>query len=222
MILFKNDFVQREKRMKKIIFCLLFLWQGMAFANTELAPEKRCEHLIGIAERKQMDWIYQKCGFDADEKAFDKWGAIVTEKKYKKAMYQLCRLNPNSSYSKLYCEKSAEEGYVPAIVYKAQKEMEDEAPRVAFQTLLGIDEVMPIVPKKGRYTPEEAAALEAYEKLGFFYLQGNTIEANIEKAYRFLKQAADGGRPVAAHTLGILMFWNPETQADSGKYWHLK
>jgi len=205
--------------MKRIIFCLLVLWQGVAFGKISPIPEKKCEHLLGVAETKQMDWIYEACGLNGGEKAFDKWGAFVSEKQYKKAMYQLCVLNPESSYAKLYCEKSAESGYIPAIVYKAQKEMDDGAPRVAFQTLLGAVDVMPAVPEKGRYTPEELAVFEAYEKLGFFYLQGVTVSADIEKAYRLLKQAADGGRPVSAHALGILMFWNPETRADSGAYW---
>ena len=204
--------------MKKGLICLFLLWSGLAFASP-VVTEQVCERMIRIAENKQMDWIYPLCGFQNSEKAFDVWGSFVSAGNYKKAMYALCTLNPDSPYAPVYCDKAAQAGYVPAMTALAQKQMDENMPRVAFQTLQNVLDRMPDIPLRGFYTDEEKEAFKAYEQLGFLYLNGVVVETDINKAYHLLKKAAQGGRPAATHALGILLFWNPETRDQAGAYW---
>ena len=103
--------------MKKILFiCLVLIVFTVPVKAKNLTnlEKQRCERLLEIAEEKQLDEVYDSCGFDDETLAWYEWAPFASAKGYKKALYELCSRYPQHEYAELYCQKSADLNYAPA------------------------------------------------------------------------------------------------------------
>ncbi len=198
---------------------------GAAFAQTPATKIKvdhdKCESLLYIAEKKEMDWIYDACGFDDETEAWHNWAPFLTKNSYRKGMYALCKKHPTHEYSSLYCKKAANAGYVPAVYENAQDDRRAGRYRSYVEKLQKIVDNNSLYGKHVLKTAEDETALKAYEELGFAYLKGNIIDRNFAKGYEYLKTAADLGSVAAAHAIAVTLYWggNEEQKALADSYW---
>ena len=208
--------------MKKILFFLLFLGvisvHSEAFSLT-LKEREDCQKLIQIAENKQIDYVYNACGFDDKMIAWYEWAPFASAKNYKKALYELCRRHPEHEYSSLYCQKSADLDYAPAY-YLLANEAKSKGQINLYETYLKKVIALNNIKNKNILTTEaDFAARQAYEDLAKFYYE-QSKNASKEVIVNNLKIAADAGSLTAAHSLGVLsiMLEDPTIQSDSFVY----
>lgn len=194
-----------------------------AFSQKTLSQKEMadCTKLLDIAEKKQADYVYSMCGFDDAELAWYTWAPLVSKTNYPKAMYQLCMRHPTNDYADLYCQKSADLGYLPALYEVAEKHRRDGEYNRMLSVLQSIVEKNPLDKKVILQTPEDQATLKAYEDLGLTYLKGAVVAQDVPKALRFLQVAADLGSPKASHALGVVLYWGGDASMAqaSDQYW---
>ncbi len=208
--------------MRKIIVLLLLLL-GFGFEagaqNSSVIDKKTCEKMLLIAEEKQTDWIYDACGFANEATAWYTWAPVMSSLGYRKALYELCRRYPTHDYAKLYCQKSADLGYLPAMYWLADKNKNTDSAQVYKANLQRIIAANNINGKTRLVTEADYATRKAYEDLAKIYLASSDIKER-EKGLTYLQIAADTGSASASHSLGALLFWNNDEaqQALSEKY----
>lgn len=203
--------------MKKIVFLIVFLvlsapiaWALMLQDNEKIA----CEKLLRLAEGKQIDKVYDMCSFNDEGVAWYQWAPQMSAEENKKALYELCRRHPTHQYAHLYCQKSADLGYLPALYWLA-KEAEGKGDKELYQKYLEqIVEKNTLQGRRRLITTEDFIIRQAHEDLSKIYLELKNDEIRA-KGIRYLQMAADSGSPVAAHTLGVLLYWNPSRQQQN-------
>lgn len=202
---------------KYFVLSLLLFWSAGASAQSEQTrledqQMQDCMRLLEIAELKEADWIYPQCGFDNETIAWYTWAPQVSKAEYPKALYQLCMRHPDNDYSALYCQKSADLGYLPAMLQHARKMRQDGKTEAYVQALSDIIAQHPLQEQFVIETAEDKAAVEAYAELGAVYFQGELVPQNLELALQYLKKAADLDYAKAAHALGIALYWGGDKQ----------
>lgn len=212
----------REIMMKKTIFLFLLLVLVAPSTYARMLRDDElvaCEKLLALAENKQMDSVYDLCGFNDEEAAWYQWAPKMSENENKKALYELCRRHPVNDYAQLYCQKSADLGYAPAFYWLAKKAQGNDYLGLYQSYLEQIVDQNDIKNKNRLSTQNDFTARQAYEELAKIYLSSSDNKDK-EKGLSYLQIAADKGSPSAAHTLGGLLYWNmaPEQQAFSKKY----
>ena len=92
------------------IFIALFVLFCGSSSNAALLKEQidECQRLLPLAEEKTSGWVYEYCDFNNAGSAWDVWPSVLTEKGYRRAMYELCARHPQNALSNLYCQKSAD------------------------------------------------------------------------------------------------------------------
>ena len=205
---------------KYFILSILMFVSINAFGQTQTVQTtlseqqmQECMHLLEIAELKEANWIYSQCGFDNEEIAWYTWAPLVSKAEYPKALYQLCIRHPKNDYSALYCQKSSDLGYLPAVLQNARKMKQDGKTDAYVQALSDIIEHHPLEDKQVIATEEDKAAVEAYAELGSVYLQGDFVPQNVDLALQYLKKAADYDNAEASHALGIMLYWSGDKKA---------
>lgn len=208
--------------MKMIYLCLsLILFAGLGQAQNVSVDKQKCESLIALAEVKQLDWVYQACGFDDEVDAWKNWAPFVSKNVHRKALYTLCQKYPEHEYSQLYCQKAADAGYVPAVYAVAQhkKAEGDAAGAVALLKKIVTDN--DLSDKIFVVSDEDKTTVKAMQELGLAYLKGEGVAYDFAKAYTYLEKAAKLDSPEAAHALGAILFWEGGMDLDhlSQIYW---
>ncbi|MGN1063011.1 MAG: hypothetical protein ACI4QM_01635 [Alphaproteobacteria bacterium] len=182
------------------LFCLAvfsFLMVSAAWAQTVAPTVEKCRVALGKAELNTDTSVYGACGFDDEQVAWDVWAGWVSQKKYKKALYQLCVRWPSHPYSDLYCEKSANLGYGPAIAEQGHrlkaKGFADQAMRFYARAL------------ETRMLSTEQEGQVA-EQIGLYYLADNTPTYSPAKAVAFFETAAQKRSALANNVMGYLTY----------------
>lgn len=208
--------------MKHILLSCLFLVsmvyqaQGAVLSSSDKA---NCQKLLKLAEEKQVDSVYEYCGFDDETIAWYEWAPFVSASGYKKALYELCQRYPEHDYAELYCQKSADLNYPPAFFALAKKAYARGEMNLYENYLNTVIQLNDIKDKTLLTTESDLASRHAYEALAKVYYDKADISSR-EKALQYLQIAADAGSVSAAHTLGVALFWNKDAQqqALSEKY----
>ena len=67
-----------------------------------------CESILASLETGEIQdgSYYDKCGFDDSLQVWTKWAGYVSEKKMKRAVFEICVRYPEHEYHNLYCEKA--------------------------------------------------------------------------------------------------------------------
>ena len=156
-----------------------------------------CETAIEMAEKDPNSSVYEQCGFNDADLAWNQWAGFVSQKEFKRALYELCVRWPDHMYSDLYCEKSANLGYAPAIaeqghrlMYKGMSQSAVSHYTRALQT--------------GGLSDEQEGKIA--EQLGLYYLNPNAQNYAPAKAVAFLQEASKKRSALANNTLGYLYY----------------
>ena len=201
--------------------CILFFtFMSQAQSAVLNATDKQnCLKLLELAEEKQIDSVYDFCGFDDETIAWYEWAPFVSAQGYKKALYELCRRYPEHDYSGLYCQKSADLKYAPAFLRLAENAQEQGQMHLYENHLNSVIQLNDIKGKIKLTTEADFAGRQAYEKLAEIYYKKGDI-ASKEKALQYWQVSADAGSASASHSLGVALSWNkdPKQQALSEKY----
>ena len=213
-----------------IIFCGLLLSSHAVLAQ-DLPIAEDCKSKVEQAETTNDLSVYDECGFNDVKIAWDEWAGLASQKKYQKALYQLCARWPTHPYSDMYCEKSANLGYAPAIIEQGHRLMEKGLNETAvtyyaraLQTASLTDEQQGQVAeqlalyyldeKSKGYAPSKAVAFFteaakmrsalANNALGYLFYTGELgVPANDEMAFKSFWRAILLGCPAAEENLGV-------------------
>ncbi len=164
-----------------------------------------CAKLISSAEKNthQDTNVYTQCGFDNENYVWETWAAYVSQKNHKKALFEICVRHPNHMYHNIYCEKSAQLGYGPALAYKAEKLLEQNN----FQTAVKFANQ---AIKTNELNEEQYGRL--LEKVGVHLFQQNNPQFQTYLEEAALKQSA-----LANHMLSIIHFKNDNKTEENKK-----
>ena len=72
-----------------IIFCGLLLSSHAVLAQ-DFSITEDCKGKVEQAETTNDLSVYDECGFNDVKIAWDEWAGLASQKKYQKALYQLC------------------------------------------------------------------------------------------------------------------------------------
>ncbi len=154
--------------------------------------------LMAAEEAEDADMtIYDTCGFGNEKTAWEQWSAVASEKKMKKALFQLCDRYPQHMYGALYCRKSAQLGYGPALAAVGHLEIEQGNVQAAlrfYEQALATQEL----------TREQESGIS--ERMGIYYLTPNSPQYDEEKAMAFLERATLGRSALANNVFGYASF----------------
>ncbi len=172
-------------------------WQVSALAQDDIPID--CLTLLMVAEETpDADMsVYDTCGFNNEKIAWSQWAGLASEKKMKKALFQLCDRYPDHMYGSLYCRKSAQLGYGPALAAVGHLDMEMGNVQAAmrfYEQALGTHDL----------TAEQESAIA--ERMGIYYLTPNTPQYDPEKAMAFLDKATGGRSALANNVMGYVSF----------------
>lgn len=188
--------------MKKYLFLLTIIISLPLFAqemskNAENREQDNCEVLIEQAEGNTDRSVYERCGFDDPVRAFEYWGPYVSNKNYRKALFELAARHPEHEYAELYIQKSADNGYGPALVkvgHKAFAEGREEQAVSLYRQAL----------QTNALTAEEQG--EIAEKMGLIYLDPKSADFDFNKAMSFIQQAAENRQALSNNILGFYAY----------------
>ena len=164
-----------------------------------------CSKLISDAEENtdiNTD-VYTKCGFDDENIVWTKWAAYVSQKNHKKALFEICTRYPNHMYHNIYCEKSAQLGYGPALAYKAENLLSQNnfqsAVKFANQAI-----------ETNELNEQQYGHL--LEQIGVYLYHQRNPQFRI-----YLEQAAQKQSGLANHILSILSFQQAQESEENKK-----
>lgn len=188
--------------MKKYLFLLSFMVAVPLCAQETSTPtqplvQDNCELLIEQAEETSDKAVYDQCGFNDTIRAFEYWGPYVSNKNYKKALFELAVRHPGHEYAELYIQKSADNGYGPALIkvgHKAFAEGREEQAVSLYRQAL----------QTNALTPEEQG--EIAEKMGVIYLDSKSADFDFNKAMTFIKKAAENRQALSNNILGFYAY----------------
>ena len=156
-----------------------------------------CETKIAGAETTADISVYDECGFNNADTAWNTWAGWVSQKEYKKALYQLCARWPNHMYSDLYCEKAANLGYAPAIAEQGHRLMDKGL------SVPAVEHYARALQLGGLSDEQEGRVAE---RLGMYYLDEMNDAYAPAKAVEFLAEAAKKRSAVANNMIGYLFY----------------
>ena len=163
----------------------------------DLSITEECKNKVEQAETTNDLSVYDTCGFNDVKLAWDEWAGLASQKKYKKALYQLCVRWPSHPYSDMYCEKSANLGYEPAIIEQGHRLMEkglNETAITYYARAL----------KTQNLTDEQEG--QVAEQLALYYLDEKSKGYAPSKAVVFFTEAAKKRSALANNALGYLFY----------------
>ncbi len=175
--------------LKKSLF-LSVLFMSFSSQATSYA-ELTCEEIFEKLETGELSdsTLYDKCGFSNEELVWNKWAGFVSEKKMRRALYEICVRFPSHEYHELYCDKSIQLEYPPALVYAGEKAINNGD----FQT--GYDYLTKALSTQQLTNKEEGKVLEI---LGVHYLKTTDPKAAV-----YIDKASQKESALANNLLGI-------------------
>lgn len=183
-------------------FLLSLLLMGVPGVSLAVTDYDTCVKLITDYDSGQITdvGIFDECGFGDEKLTWSRWAPFASQKKSKRALYEICKRYPKHLYHDMYCQKAYATGYGPSLAYKAVNVLEtgnaDEALKLVNQAVeagdLGIEE---------RGMIAEAFAV--------YYLKKND-----EKYKLYLQSAAENRSALANHITGILLYEGTDGTAE--------
>lgn len=180
---------------------VMFLTVFLAYpaGAEELTPGfdfEQCKFMVAEAEKQTDQTVYEACGFNDYDIAWSYWAPWLTKQKYPRAMYELCRRQPDSEYGMLYCYRSADLDYPPAVLLMGDITLNEGHPDSAYELY------KKALSARGLSKSDLA---HAAEQLGLLHMMpGNYY--NPVKAALFFKEAAEMGSALSNNVMGYLSF----------------
>ena len=169
-----------------LLSCCLFSF----FSPLKATAQDECENVLIQLENQPSlsSKEYDKCGFGNEELVWSKWAGYVSEKKMRRAIYEICVRFPNHDYHKLYCDKAVQLEYPLALIDKGEELIN------ADQFDEGYSYLIKALNTKLLTSKQEARLLEV---LAVYYLKKND-----ERSLAYLEKAALKGSALANNILG--------------------
>lgn len=185
--------------MKYITLCAILLASHIVWAQIPSSQKRlveECELSISKAELNKDETAYTRCGFDDEVMAFSKWSGFVSQKQLKKGMFELCMRHPTHEYGPIYCQKSADLGYGPALAELGHLAMQEGTAESALRYY-----TRALASKQLNEEQEGKVA----EQLGLYYLQTGDHYAPA-KGVAFMTAAAKKRSALANNAMGYLSY----------------
>lgn len=180
-----------------LLGCVLFSFGAYA------ATVEDCPALLEQAEKEEITDVnpYDFCGFGDENLVWSKWAPHASQHQLKKALYEICIRYPNHVYHDIYCEKSAQFGYGPALALKAESLLEKG------ESETGLKWATQAIETKELSVEQTGHLLET---IGLYYLK------NDNPKYRtYFEQAALRRSALANHILSVIIYGESEqSEAD--------
>ena len=159
--------------------------------QTQTYAELTCEEIFEKLETGELNdsSLYDKCGFLNEDLVWGKWAGFVSEKKMRRAIYEICIRFPSHEYHELYCDKAIQMEYPPALIYAGEQAIN----KGDFQT--GYNYLTKALSTQKLTNKEEGRVLEI---LGVHYLKNSD-----QKAAAYIDKAAKKESALANNLLGI-------------------
>lgn len=176
---------------------LCFCCKGV-FAQETVEPSiAQCEEMLLKAETTPDPNVYTVCSFDNEVRAWNTWAPFASSRDLKIALYELCRRYPGHVYHDIYCNKSAQLGYPPALMemgfIKLKSNNVSEAQQYFTQAL-----------KTGQLTTDDNARIST--ALGLLYTNENTPHYQPEVGLALLSTASQARSAEANNVLGYYYY----------------
>ena len=193
------------KGFKMRYFLLTFLFMGISgivFAETDY---ETCTKLILDYDSGKTDdiHIFDECGFNDEKLTWSRWAPYASQKKSKRALYEICKRYPNHLYHDMYCQKAYATGYGPSLVYKAVQTARKGDINQAFKLVNQAIEA-------GDLGVEEKGMIA--ETFAIHYLKNND-----EKYKTYLQSASENRSALANHISGILLYMASDGKVENTK-----
>jgi len=176
------------------VLCLGF-WGTSAMAQN--LSSEACERLLAAAETKPDPVIYDDCGFNDENRAWNEWAPWAAAHDMKHAVFELCKRYPNHTYGPIYCEKAIKLNFGPALAYMGEKRLS------AGKNKEALDYFNRAV-KSGDLTENERVSI--MEKLGTLYLTKEAEEYAPDAGIALLTRAANKRSAMANNALAYLIY----------------
>ena len=159
--------------------------------QTQTYAELTCEEVFEKLETGELtdSSLYDKCGFLNEDLVWGKWAGFVSEKKMRRAIYEICIRFPSHEYHELYCDKAIQMEYPPALIYAGEQAIS----KGDFQT--GYNYLTKALSTQQLTSQEEGKVLEI---LGVHYLKTSD-----QRAAAYIDKAAQKESALANNLLGI-------------------
>lgn len=188
----------------KMRFSFLFLALSAAISlplhaqvSSKLQAPQDCDQMVAEAEVTNNTNVYDLCGFNDPDIAWTKWSGLASQKHWEKALYQLCVRYPAHEYSGLYCEKSANLGYGPALAVMGHRAMDEDHGDMAVQYYTRA--------LQSKELNEEQQG-EVAEQLGLYYMEQDSSHYTPSKAVAFFQNAARRRSALSNNIMGVLSY----------------
>ncbi len=182
-----------------LLGCVLFSFGAYA------ATVEECPVLLEQAEKEEIRDVnpYDFCGFGDENLVWSKWAPYASQHQLKKALYEICIRYPKHVYHDIYCEKSAQLGYGPALALKAESLLEKG------ESETGLKWATQAIETKELSVEQTGHLLET---IGFYYLK------NDNPKYRaYFEQAALRRSALANHILSVIIYGESEQNKANEK-----
>ena len=160
-------------------------------SHAQSYAELSCEEIFERLETGELSdsSLYDKCGFLSEDMVWNKWAGFVSEKKMRRAIYEICIRFPSHEYHELYCDKAIQMEYPPAFIYAGEQAIS----KGDFQT--GYNYLTKALSTQQLTNKEEGKVLEI---LGVHYLKTSD-----PKAAAYIDKASQKESALANNLLGI-------------------
>lgn len=166
-------------------------------ASAEVVIPTDCDVKLATAEMVGQTTVYDECGFNDAQTAWNKWAGWVSQKQYKRALYELCVRYPAHPYSDLYCEKSANLGYAPAVAEQGHRLMDKGLSKPA------VEHYTRALQTRSLSDEQEG---QVAERLGLYYLDETGGAYAPAKGVVFLTEASKKRSAAANNMMGYLSY----------------
>ena len=176
--------------LKTSLFFVCLLPLKNLLAQESQNAEISCMQIIEKLETGELtdETLYDKCGFHNKELAWNKWAGIVSEKKFKRAIFELCVRYPKHEYHERYCQKAIDLNHAPALIYKGKQFIEKNEFQQGYEYFRRALDTNTLTEK------DEADILET---LGVYYFKNKD-----EKAWAYLENASKKNSALANTIIG--------------------
>lgn len=184
-------------------FLLSFLFVGVSGVALATTDYETCTKLISDFDSGKTNdvRIFDECGFNDEKLTWSRWAPFASQKKSKRALYEICKRYPHHLYHDMYCQKAYATGYGPSLVHKA------------FQIAKkgDINQVFKLVNQAvetGDLGVEDKGLIA--EIFAVYYLKNND-----EKYKTYLQSASENRSALANHISGILLYGSSDGKVEN-------
>lgn len=162
-----------------------------------------CQPLIAAAEQAPNESVYLECGFGDFKTAAGYWAPLAEKNGWKAALYEIYRHNATYPVTQKYLNKSAQLGYMPALVVAGDELYEQGK----------IPEAMKYYNVAIRGDLDEATKGKITGRVAFLYANPKGPYHDTKKAVPLLKKAATQRDALSNNILGALSLVQEDAMA---------